>query len=196
MYITNLKKSKLSSAVFVEEEFWANIDNEVLEQNGIKIGMLVDNDFLSKLKIDSDFKQAKNKALYLLSFKDYSKQELLNKLKKDYCDKSAKKAIYRMEELGFINDEIFAQKYAKKLIFNKYFSKKRAKFEMYKKGIDKNIIDKVLSDIDFDAVNQIKILIDKKYKLAYSDEKVKNRAIAFLQRYGYSWDDINKAFEN
>ena len=97
-----------------------------------------------------------------------------------------------MEELGFVNDEVFAKKYAKELLFNKHFSKRRAEFELSQKGIDKDTIYKVLSGLKCDSVEQIQILVDKKYKTAYSDEKIKKRAVAFLQRHGYSWDDIKQ----
>ena len=155
MYITGLKKErKRLSVVFVDDAFWAKVDNEILVRNSVKVGTLVDNEFLSKLKFDS--------------------------------------AVVRMEELGFVNDEVFAKKYAKELLFNKHFSKRRAEFELSQKGIDKDTIYEVLSDLECDSVEQIQILVDKKYKTAYYDEKIKKRAVAFLQRHGYSWDDIKQ----
>lgn len=184
------------SAVFVDEAFWAKIDNDILLQNGIKVGLSVDDVFLSKLQFESDFKRAKDKALYLLSFRDYSKKELSNKLKKDYCTSAVEKTVARMEELGLINDEVFAQKYAKELLFNKHFAKRKAEFELSQKGIAKDVICGVLESLDCDAVEQIRILIEKKYKTAYSDEKVKKRAVAFLQRHGYSWDDIKQVLNS
>lgn len=195
MYITDLKKErKLLTAVFVDGEFWAKIDNDIVAQNAIKPRVSVDNTFLVQLKFDSDYKRSKEKALYLLSFRDYSKKELTDKLKKDYAVDAVQKAVERLEELGLVNDNVFAQKYAKELLFNKHFSKRRAEFELSQKGINKDVICEVLSELECDSVEQIRSLVDKKYKLAYSDEKVKQRAVAFLQRYGYSWDDIKQVF--
>jgi regulatory protein len=195
VYITDLKKErKLLTAVFVNGEFWAKIDNDIVAQNAIKSGVSVDDTFLIQLKFDSDYKRSKEKALYLLSFRDYSKKELTDKLKKDYAVDAVQKAVERLEELGLVNDNVFAQKYAKDLLFNKHFSKRRAEFELSQKGINKDVICEVLSELECDPVEQIRSLVDKKYKLAYSDEKVKKRAAAFLQRYGYSWDDIKHVF--
>lgn len=193
MYITGLKKEKkMLMAVFVDNEFWSQIDNDVWSQSRLKLGDVVDEKILLKLKFDSDYKRAKDKILYLLSYRDYSKKELTQKLKKDYCLDAIEKAVVRVEQLGLINDNVFAKKYAKELLFNKHFSKRRAEYELVQKGIEKEVACEVLSNFEYDSVEQIKILIDKKYKLAYSDEKVKKRAIAFLQRYGYSWDDIKQ----
>lgn len=196
MYITGLKKEhKKLSSVFIDEAFWHKIDNDVLVHNRVKIGTVVDDEFLSKLQFESDYNRAKEKALYLLSFRDYSKKELCVKLKKDYCLQAVEKAILRMEELGFINDNLFAQKYAKKLLFNKHFSKRKAEFELLQKGIDKDTICEILENLEYNAVEQIRILVNKKYNQAYIDEKIKKRAVAFLQRHGFSWDDIKQVLD-
>lgn len=183
------------SSLYVDGELFAKIDNEVLIRSGLKVGSSVDDEILNELKYDSDYKRSKDKSLYLLSFRDHSRKELIDKLKRDYSVGVAEKSARRMEELGLINDDNFAKRYARELLFNKHFSKRRAEFELSQKGIDKDKIYEILSNIEYDAVEQIKLLVDKKYKLAYKDEKVKKRAIAFLQRYGYSWEEIRQVFD-
>lgn len=197
MYITGLKRGKKRlTAVFVDGELWNRLDSEVLEQRAIKAGMQVDEDFLTELKFESDYKRAKDRAMYLISFRDYSEKELFSKLKRDYDESAVEKAVARMRDLGLVNDLNFAQKYAKELLFNKHFSKRRAEFELLQKGIDKDTVCDILAELEYDAVEQIRLLVDKKYRLAYSDEKVKKRAVAFLQRYGYRWNDIKRFFDS
>lgn len=198
MYITGLKTEKKSlTAVFVDGELWDRLDSEILTQNSIKVGMPVDENFLTELKFESDYKRAKDRALYLISFRDYSEKELTDKLRKDYGEAAAEKAVARVRDLGLANDLNFAQKYARELLFNKHFSKRRAEFELLQKGINKDTVCDILSELEeYDALEQIGLLVDKKYRLAYSDEKVKKRAVAFLQRYGYTWDDIKRFFDS
>ena len=100
-----------------------------------------------------------------------------------------------MEELGLVNDESFARRYARKLIFEKKMSKRAALFELSRKGIDKETAEEILDEIDVDYREQIKDFLDKKYR-DLSDEKTKRRAVAALQRLGYGWDDIKAAMEN
>ncbi len=196
MYITDIKKErKMLSAVYVDGEFWAKIDNEILAQNKIKVGASLDETQLEQLKYDSEYKRAKEKSLYVLSFRDHSKKDLFNKLKKDYSTTVAQDAAARMEELGLINDENFARKFARELLLTKRFSKRRAEIELAQKGISREVICEALDSVDYDPVEQIKILLKKKYKTASTDEKVKKRAVAFLQRYGYSWDEIRRAID-
>lgn len=197
LYITGLRtEKKRLTAVFVDGELWNRLDSEILTQNSIKVGMPVDENFLTELKFESDYKRAKDRALYLISFRDYSEKELKDKLKKDYSETAAEKAVAKMRDLGLANDLNFAQKYARELLFNKHFSKRRAEFELLQKGIDKDMVCDILSELEYDALEQIGLLVDKKYRLAYSDEKVKKRAVAFLQRHGYSWDDIKRFFDS
>lgn len=197
LYITGLRtEKKRLTAVFVDGELWNRLDSEILTQNSIKVGMPVDENFLTELKFESDYKRAKDRALYLISFRDYSEKELKDKIKKDYGEAAAEKAVTRMRDLGLANDLDFAQKYARELLFNRHFSKRRAEFELLQKGIDKDMVCDILSELEYDALEQIGLLVDKKYRLAYSDEKVKKRAVAFLQRHGYSWDDIKRFFDS
>ena len=73
-------------------------------------------------------------------------------------------------------------------------------YELTKKGIDEQISENIVDNIDIDEKDQIRDLISRKYKDAYNNEKVKRRAIAFLQRHGYKihdiFDVINNLYEN
>lgn len=184
------------SSIFVDGEFYAKINNEIAYKYKLHQGKEVNEELLLEIAYESDYKRAKDKALYALSFRDYAKGELIEKLKIDYSDEAANAAADKMEELGFLNDTRFAQRYAKELIFTKKLSKSRAEYELIKKRISKDIIECVMSDIEYEPIDQIKFLIEKKYKGAYDDEKIKRRAISYLQRQGYSFSDIKNVLLN
>ena len=97
----------------------------------------------------------------------------------------------RMEELGLVDDEKFARRYAEELIYTKHLSVRGARYKLTEKGIDKELADEILEELDPDPREHIQIIIERKYKNALSDEKGKRRCIAALQRMGYSWSDIN-----
>ena len=112
----------------------------------------------------------------------------------DLLHKSADKAVERMEELGLVNDESYALHYAQKLIFTKHMSKNAVVYELARKGIDKELAAEILDEIEVDSSEQIRMIIDKKYK-NISDEKIRRRAVAALQRLGYRWDEIKGVIE-
>ena len=197
MVITDIKKGKKRlNAVYIDGEFFINIDSYILDISGFSVGSEVSGAELKLLESKSNNRRAYSKALYLLGFRDYSEKEMQNKLKLDFTDDAIENTIEKLKEQKLLDDEKFASKYADVLIFEKKFSKKMAVYELTKKGIDKQISESIVDDIDVDEKDQIKDLISRKYKDAYNNEKVKRRAIAFLQRHGYKIHDIFDIINN
>ncbi len=197
MVITDIKKGKKRlNAVYIDGEFFNNIDSYILDISGFSVGSEVSGAELKLLESKSNNRRAYSKALYLLGFRDYSEKEMQNKLKLDFTDDAIENTIEKLKEQKLLDDEKFASKYADVLIFEKKFSKKMAVYELTKEGIDKQISESIVDDIDVDEKDQIMDLISRKYKDAYNDEKVKRRAIAFLQRHGYKIHDIFDVINN
>ncbi len=197
MIITDIKKGKKRlNAVYIDGEFFNNIDSYILDISGFSVGSEVSGAELKLLESKSNNRRAYSKALYLLGFRDYSEKEMQNKLKLDFTDDAIENTIEKLKEQKLLDDEKFASKYADVLIFEKKFSKKMAVYELTKKGIDKQISESIVDDIDVDEKDQIMDLISRKYKDAYNDEKVKRRAIAFLKRHGYKIHDIFDVINN
>ena len=191
MEITALEpRRKCMTAVYIDGEFALKLDTHTLLENRIKIGTVIDDEELKELIEKSNTRRAKEKALWLISYRDHSKKELTDKIAKD-CDRaSAEEAVERMQELGLVNDEAYARRYAQQLIEVKHLSIKGVKYKLIEKGIDRDLIDDILSEFDVDSKEQIREIIDKKYARGLSDEKGKRRAFSGLSRMGFSFGDI------
>ena len=188
-------RRKQMCALFIDGEYVMNLDAQTLIENRFDVGREIDDDELKDIIDKSNERRAKEKALWLISYRSHSKKELFDKLKRSFDEASAQKAVDRMEELGLINDEEFAKLYARKLVNGKKMSVKAAEFELYRKGIDKITAEQVLGELEYDPQTQIIEFITKKYK-NIQDEKIKRRAVAALQRKGYSWEEIRQAIES
>ena len=188
-------RRKQMCALFIDGEYVMNLDAQTLIENRFDVGREIDDDELKEIIDKSNERRAKEKALWLISYRSHSKKELFDKLKRGFDEESAQKAVDRMEELGLINDEEFAKLYARKLVNGKKMSVKAAEFELYRKGIDKITAEQVLGELEYDPQTQIIEFITKKYK-NIQDEKIKRRAVAALQRKGYSWEEIKQAIES
>ena len=188
-------RRKQMCALFIDGEYVMNLDAQTLIENRFDVGREIDDDELKDIIDKSNERRAKEKALWLISYRSHSKKELFDKLKRSFDEESAQKAVDRMEELGLINDEEFAGLYARKLVNGKKMSVKAAEFELYRKGIDKITAEQVLGELEYDPQTQIIEFITKKYK-NIQDEKIKRRAVAALQRKGYSWEEIKQAIES
>lgn len=195
MLITAIEpRRKAMSALYIDGEFVMNLDTRTLIENRFDVGREIDDDDLHEIINLSNERRAKEKALWLISYRDHSKKELTDKIRRTCDEDSAEKAVERMEELGLVNDRVFAERYARKLLFTKHMSKTAASYELARKGIDRELSDEILEGIEFDEREQIREVIDKKYR-NLSDEKIKRRAFSALQRLGYRFDDIRAVLE-
>jgi regulatory protein len=196
MTITNVvPKRKGLSALYIDGEFALKIDTETFLVSKFSVGDEITDEELKQLIDSSGEKRAKEKALWLISYRDHSKKELTEKVSKTSDSVSAQKAVERLEELGLVNDEKFARRYAEQLLFSKNLSKKGAKYKLVEKGIDRELADEILEEFEVDPKEQIRAIIDSKYRTVITDEKGKRRAVASLQRKGFGWSDIKSVLE-
>lgn len=190
MLITAIEpRRKGLSALFIDGEFAMNLDTQALLENRFDVGRDISDEDLKEMIELSNERRAKEKALWLISYRSHSKKELKDKIRRTCDDTSAEKAVERMEELGLVNDEEYARQFARKLLLQKKMARRAAMLEMSRKGIDKETAEAALDEVDVDHRENIRYIIEKKYR-DIGDEKIKRRAVAALQRLGYGWDDI------
>lgn len=194
MRITDIKPAKKAlSSVYIDGEYAMKLDTVTLLENSVKVGTVLDDEELKELIKKSDYKRAKEKALWLISGRDYSKKQLMDKIKKDSSEETAEEVCERMEELGLVNDENYARRLAHDLIYLKKLSLRGAKYKLIEKGIDRELCEEILEEFEVDPIEQLVELIDRKYSDKLLDEKGRRRTVAALQRLGYSWSDIKAA---
>ena len=195
MIVTAIEpRRKGLSAVYIDGEFALKLDTQTLLENRFDVGRDIDDEDLRDIIALSNARRAKEKALWLISYRDHSKKELQEKIQRTCDAAAAEQAVERMEELGLVNDERFARQYARKLLLDKKMTRRAAMFELTRKGIDRDTAEAALEEIDVDYRDNIRAILDKKYR-HLQDEKTKRRAVAALQRLGYSWDDIRAVLE-
>lgn len=195
MIITAIEPRRKSlSAIFIDGEYALKLDTETVITEKLKIGSEIDDDRLLELIKASDAKRAKEKALWLISYRDHSEGELRQKLLRDFGEEAVDKAVHRLCELGLINDENFARKYAQSLS-HKHMSQRQIQQKLRQKGLDRDLTSEAVEDLDLDEKEEIRALINKKYLRKLSDEGDLRRTIAALQRRGFGYSDIRSVIE-
>ncbi len=191
----------------LDGEYIATVNADYWFTCGIKSGSEVTPEQLEELLTESARRKMMNKALDLLSMRDYSRRELSDKLvtkaweKKEQKDmdlgslkQQASDICDRLEELGLLNEERFARSYVDELIRRKHLSKSGLKTALIQKGVQRDIIETVLEEVDVDPVEQIRELLATKFKNRdFSDEKQKTRTVNALLRLGYRYNEIHAA---
>jgi regulatory protein len=168
------------------------VDMRAFDESPFFEGCELDYDDLAQLAALSKLFRAKERAVYLLGIKDYSKKGMADKLRREFGDEAAQAAADRCEELGFIDDERFAERMAEQLINVKRVAPRQAVYLLTSKGVPRDIAEAAVSEIQADPKRQIAELIEAKYliKLSGGDEKSINRVINALARRGFSFSDI------
>ena len=182
-------------ALFLDGEFAVNIDEQAWDRCPYQIGASISDEQLQELIQSSERCRAKETALYLLTHRDHTKKELVEKLRRTSGEETAWETARKMEEIGLVNEEDYARRYARELLCRKKFAPSRTAYELEKKGIDRELIHEIIEEIGVDPADQLRDLLERKYAQAVREEKGRRRTVASLQRLGYRWEEIRRALE-
>lgn len=178
------------------------IGQRTVEKMNLKKGMELPDSAIESIKEEDLERKSRERAMYLLSGRDYGFVELYRKLEKTYPKEMCLRTCKLMAEKGLVNDREYAFRLGKQLFEIKKESAVAVRYKLTQKGIPKDIIGEVIDaycEDDEVVKDRIKALVEKKYKRNLTDEagirKVKNA----LARLGYGYSDINsvlKEFDN
>ena len=142
---------------------------------------------------------AYNYALNLLAARPYAARALHRRLiQKKYSAADADDVIRRLLDNGLLNDERFAEQYARSKILSTGASKRRLTQDLYRKGIKgdvaTNAIANVIDQDEIDPAVVIERVATKKLAQLGDLEPVvlRRRLFAFLARRGYDLDEIKR----
>lgn len=184
--------------LYIDGEEAVKVDMEVFLRSRLKPGDPLTDEELHRLILDSDARRANEKALYLLEHRNHSKKELTEKIARTAASReAAEAAAEHMEELGLVDDEAYAKSCAKEMFLRKRFGPLRVRQELRRKGIGGELADELVEyyrqyDEGRLIPENIQAVLEKKYWGWQSDEKIRRRAFAALQRLGYSYEEIRE----
>lgn len=199
MIITHQKGRGKKIHLLIDGEYQITTDLDFWAENYIKDGTEISEENWQNLVEAIQYRKAVNKAADLLSRRDHSVKELRDKLIRTVDPQSADKAIEKMLEFGYLDDEKYAKSLIKYLVDTKHYSVSHVRQECYKRGIDKDIVQQFLDEDKPDNVSNALALIEGKYRTKLSQENGREKVIAALMRKGFNYGDIKSAlyrFEN
>lgn len=190
------KHKKKRYSIFIDNEFFAGVDEEILFTFGLKEDMEVNPEELKKV-IDSEEKhKVKEKALRLISYQARSKKELTEKLKrKEYNPEYINETVAELEKLGLINDLQFAKLWieGRKNSYGNF----KLKASLIAKKIPEEIIEQAFSETNISELDTAKHIAEK-WRRAHGKipkKEAKQKLMGFLARRGISYDTIKELLE-
>ncbi len=170
---------------------------DIAARYGLKGGVSVPEAAWAEILHADIFRRARERAMYLLDYRDYSYADLVKKLMNNYDEDICFEVADKLAEQGFLNDRRYAETLAARLCETKLLGAYRALPYMSEKGIPASIIRQALEPYEEDAAERAAELAKKKYMKYFDPEdralmqKLKNA----LARNGYSYSEIKTAIE-
>lgn len=169
--------------------------NQYLEL-GLRKGMTLDEDTFDALEKCSRECLAIRKGSDLLAYSSSSRKRLIDRLKNKGIDReTAESAASHLAKIGAINEDLNAEHEVSSCL-RKLWGKKRIYQELLAKGYEKEHIANAIEDISKDQmIENCVALFRKKHKMLPDDPNVRKKIVGSLVRYGYTFDEIKRAFE-
>ena len=209
MKITSIslqQRDKNRVNVSVDGKYRFSLDYTQIAELGVKVGKEYTEAELSDLENESQFGKLYMRALEYSLMRPHSEHELSQYLyrktrdtltktgsvKKGVSKALTERVFERIILKGYVSDEAFARYWVENRQLRKGISKRKLQAELASKGVDRSIVESLLSETDRTDETEIQKIIEKKAGRYDSEQKL----IAYLARQGFSYDDIKQALEN
>ena len=186
-------------AVLTDDGTETLLDKRTWEESPYGVGSFLSVEQWEELCERSQRDRAREKAVFLLSRRDYSRRELEQKLCREggrfQADRReyAAEAAACMEELGYVNDEAYAARLARQYQQERLYPRRRAVEKLCEKGIARETAQQAVEEVGCDdAQLALEFLGRKRYNISRSKEEWQKQAAA-LARYGFAYEDIRRA---
>ena len=194
MIITSKPGNGNKVHIYIDDKYTLTLYDDFWYRSGYSEGQEISDDELASLKGEAGFRSAYEKGLKYLSMRGYSEKELYNKLKINFGDEAASRAIDKINSFGYLNDEEYCRECTEYLFKVKKYDIKRISYELKNKGIDPETIDNTLKILDNEPIQRIIDMLRTKYEKNLETEKERKRLVNRFIRMGYSYRDIKDAF--
>lgn len=173
------------------------LTDKIIEQYDLYKGKVINRDEFNVYKDLEQISRAYNKALKYLTVKDYTEQQMRKKLMNtgDFDDTQLDATIQLLIEKNLINDHVYAMNYFKRCT-RLGIGKNKAIYNLRNYGIDLEIIDNCLEELDDDDEYQAALILINSYyqrnnSISYRNIQRKIKEKLFLK--GFTNDIIDRA---
>lgn len=144
--ITVQNKNQDRYSLFHHELFLIGISRNTRNDFSIEEGVTLTPSLYRQLNDAEDLVAIREACFRYLSGRDHSSFELKQKVgKKGYKEEDIERVIQNLSDSGYLDDESFAAKFVREKTELNQWGPKKIRSHLYKKGIDRKIIDTVLA---------------------------------------------------
>lgn len=193
--IETQKRGRERVSIFLDGRFAFSVGRGVVEEHGLHPGQVLSDSRVEELAVADLFGKCLNAALRLLSYRPRSEAEIRTRLSRRFNGETIEGVILQLRERQMIDDVAFAAFWREARDSFSPRGRRLLKVELRNKGIDRELIDKVLNGID-DEESAYRAAQKRGRTLAKEDYETFRRKLgAFLRRRGFSYEVANRTTE-
>lgn len=186
--ITRVRERRGRARIFVDGEFWAEIDADVAVERGLREGAALALEELEVARVAGERALAMNRALHFLGYRARSRSEVRERLRRyGYGEETVGAVIGRLEELGYLDDEEFARTVVREKA--RRYGPRRVSADLRRSGVDAELAQDIVEEefAERSEVEAARSAAARRYNRRGSDAEAR-RVYGFLMRRGYSAD--------
>lgn len=186
--ITGVKERRGRTRVFVDGEFWAELDSGFVVERGFYEGAALSHEELAEARVAGERPLAMSRALHSLGFRARSAHELRERLSgAGFGGQTVSEVLDRLGELGYLDDEEFARHAARDKVRKRY-GPRRIYGELRQAGVDEEVAQEVVEE-EFagrSELEEARAAVRRRYNTGERSVAQARRVHGFLMRRGYS----------
>ena len=186
--ITGVKERRSKTRVFVDGEFWAELDSGFVAERGFYEGTALSHEELAEARVAGERPLAMGRALHSLAFRARSAHELRERLARaGYAGQTVSEVLDRLGELGYLDDEEFARNAVRDKARKRY-GPRRIYGELRQAGVDEEVAQEVVEE-EFagrSELEEARAVVRRRYNTGERSVAQARRVHGFLMRRGYS----------
>jgi regulatory protein len=185
--VTGVLERRGRAKVFVDGEFWAELDLGVAAKRGLSEGVALSHEELAEARVAGERPLAMNRALHALGYRARSKVELREKLLKvGYTRETVDAVVTRLEELGYLDDGEFARDLVRSEA--RKYGPRRIYGNLRRAGVEETVAQKAVEE-EFARRSEYQtalVAAQQRYNTKEGSAAQARRVYGFLMRRGYS----------
>ena len=187
--VTGVREGGRGSAkVFVDGEFWAELDPKVAVEFGLSEGDRLSDEELTQVRVAGEKPLAMNRALNILSYRARSEGELRQSLARaGYAKQTVSEALVHLGELGYLDDKEFARNLVSSGARKRY-GPRRILGNLRRAGVGEEVAQNAVEE-EFTGRSEYEEALaaaQRRYNTGEGSDAQARRVYGFLMRRGYS----------
>lgn len=166
---------------------------ELFLENSFLKGQILSEQKVQHLQDESTKTILSNKILNFISYRHRSRQEIKNKfIVRGYSEKIINSSISKLEELGYVDDNLFAEMFIKSLVKEKKLGRCAVNYKLSPHSLDKNLVSELLDEIyeKYPTKVLLEYHINKFLNVKEKSDKNKSKLYNLLKRKGFIYSEF------